>query len=235
MLPFACSSSTDADSATGTETGTEADADTGSSETSSLETVGFSGTITDFVSGTPVADMQVCVRDYPELACGTTTEEGTFELVVPSNAEIVVDITRDTLYMPSTHHAYYTQDAVLNTRVATFDTMALLVSQAGETIDPQKGHIPVGGAEGSTVTMTPESGTIVYFDENNIPDPNLTAMTSSQLAGIGNVNPGEVEVQVSHPTLNCTTPLNWPGSTDGAYRVVVEPETLSGSYTANCQ
>lgn len=69
-------------------------------------------------------------------------------------------------------------------------------------------HVQPGGGESlgnATASLTPSAGVEgpVYFNTSHLPDPTLTTTSNTQGGIIFEVEPGDYEASVAHPTLNC--------------------------------
>jgi hypothetical protein len=193
----------------------------GGSETGDPASVTLTGVTTDFASDVGVPMVDICVRDHPEFECAQSDAMGSFSVDVPFDTDVVLDLGRED-YMTTAYHGHFIVDEDdFEFLVPTSDTMALLVSQAGETIDDTKGHVAVGGPEGAT-------------DADTIPDTSLTEMSSRGLVGIANVDPGELTITVNHPTLTCSYPA-WPTEDGTSYRVQVDAMTVISASNIPCE
>ncbi len=188
----------------------------------------------------PVEGAEVCIHDTTD--CVTTDSDGEATIDLPGASEVALLITAD-------DHATMLKGAVtarapqlLNAYLTTTSEIEAHASAAGVTLDDTKGTIQftISGPGGARGNLSPDSGTLVYYDADGNPDPSLTESVEGtpRTAAIWNVDPGEYELSFSHADTACArTQLgSWEGSEPGTARVlVVAGAVSSGGHAGLCE
>jgi hypothetical protein len=207
------------------------------------------GRVIDFLSAGPVQGVDICIKDTD--LCAESANDGTFQVDGLNPDEDILVAFDDNRYFPAVGHmnTARTNDNAWNYRLPTDDAIALQGSLAGAdevvrgagqvffaAVDHPDPDIqqrvpglqlrPAEGSEGL--------GDVVYGNDVNIPDPNLTETSSQGLAVYINVEPGIYFFEVTGHD-NCQPHFSF-NSTDGGltYPVHVFPNTLS-AVTIVCQ
>lgn len=199
----------------------------------SAPTVVIRGGAADGPSGfTPLAGVEVCVLDRPEVACDTTGADGRFELTgVPGGADHQLTLRDDdTGYFPLLAHvAAGSEDVELGTFGLVLDDVAdTIAGAAGLTIDRSRALVvfeafdsfatAIGGRPDTpqpdvTFALDPADATeLVYFDDDGAPDPALTATSRRGIGFFFGVPAGEHTLSFDHATSTCErAPFAWAG------------------------
>jgi hypothetical protein len=217
--------------------------------------VSVSGATLALTNSAPIVGFQVCVYQNPSVPCVMTNALGDYTISgVPGNSELLLEFTK-TGYFPvlrtiTTDTTDMDIGAITHPSTAEANAFAGLV---GTSIDPTKGQVLAlaletvllsdGGSgfygqDGVVASMTPMSGTGPFYTTGDPPIPSTTA-TATDGSGIGlfaNVTPGEVEVEMTHPTKACTRYVQaaWQGTTPTASRVPVVAGYLVGGGALQC-
>lgn len=236
----------EADTGSGDSTGSTSDDGSssggeGSSSTGSIETVTLTGVVTDFGTPNPLPGISVCVFEQEGIPCATTDDEGAYTLDGVPSAEGAIEFTGPSRFPSLFWGEGPMADEVLDYNLLSTLAAAVLAVSLGEEIDENAGHLALAvlDAEGSllsgaTFTMDPPSGAVGYLTPKGI-DPELTETTQVGFAGWLNVDVGEVEVTVSHPTLTCVPgPGALIGSTPDALRIDVTAGYLGSTFPFVC-
>ncbi len=189
------------------------------------------------LTGIGVEGAAVCT--YPREAgpCATADALGKAVFHVPAGSETAYTVEAPT-YSPT----------LLPVRVADADVeidytitpQALFdaaLGVAGLVQSPERGAIVLGvWADGATVRIDPASGDgPLYFDAAGVPDPQRATAAERGGAAFLNVEPGIVEVVVSHPERPCEhRESSWRGGAPGASRVPVAAGWGTGLRRASC-
>jgi hypothetical protein len=235
----------EADTGSGDSTGSTSDdassGGEGSSSTGSIETVTLTGVVTDFGTPNPLPGISVCVFEQESIPCAATDDEGAYTLDGVPSAEGAIEFTGPSRFPSLFWGEGPMADEVLDYNLLSTLAAAVLAVSLGEEIDENAGHLALAvlDAEGSllsgaTFTMDPPSGAVGYLTPKGI-DPELTETTQVGFAGWLNVDVGEVEVTVSHPTLTCVPgPGALIGSTPDALRIDVTAGYLGSTFPFVC-
>jgi hypothetical protein len=202
----------------------------------------------------PVPNMKVCVYGVPSVPCVTTNSIGYYQVQgVPGGNEILLEFTKDTFFPVLRTVTTGSTDIELGSipypTVALANLFGTLVNTK---IDTSKGQVlamalktvilPDGGTgftgqEDVSAAMTPKSGQgPFYTTASSVPDPAATATSTNGVGLFANVEPGDVEIEMSHPTKSCTRYVEgaWQGSTSTASRVPVIPGYIIGGAVLQC-
>jgi len=208
----------------------------------------ISGSIVDLIATTPVADMQVCLYQMPSVACVKTSANGSYTLTgVPANQEVLLEYTKasylPTLVTVKTVAGPMSVGQFLAPTVTAANALATIV---GVSMSPNKGHIlvtafqgPAGsfsGQDNVAASIVPKSGTGPYYlNASNVPDLALTATSTSGIGLFANVDPGDVEVTLTHFTKTCPRlGTSWTGSKPNASKVKIVAGYLTGGAGLEC-
>lgn len=239
------SSSTDAtsSSSTGAEgsSTTTGETEGSSSSTGSVDTVTLSGVVSDFASGDPLENIEVCVFEQPGIPCATSDAAGAYSLMGVPVAEGAIEFNGANRFPSLFWGAGPMEDDVLDYRLLSTLAATVLAVALDEQIDDNLGHLALGVTgpdgmllEGVSFTMDPPSGALGYITPDGI-DPILTATSQVGFAGWVNVDVGEVEITASHPTLNCVPgPGSLIGSSPDALRIDVTAGYLGSTFPFEC-
>jgi hypothetical protein len=206
-------------------------------------------TLSDGGSVPAISGMEVCVHEHSEIPCALTDSSGLFVLAgVPASSELLLSFEKAG-YLPVLR-TITSGTAPMDIGAIQYPTTViadLFAQVVGITIEPEKGHVlslafqgaptTFVGQDGVSSAMTPASGSgPFYADETGFPDQTLTATSSRGFALFGNVDPGEVEIEMTHPTRACTryVQATWAGSTPTASRVPVVAGYLVGGSNLQC-
>ncbi|HJL04845.1 MAG TPA: hypothetical protein RMH85_32420 [Polyangiaceae bacterium LLY-WYZ-15_(1-7)] len=198
------------------------------------ETVRWSVTVRDLVSGDPVQLAEVCVFGFPQLPCGTTDRMGETALDVPVNLELQLRTTA-LRYFP-TLTTYVADDAPRDVDIDLGKTSNItpLIASVGVTLDDTKGQLaflaqsgPGDGLEGVAASLDPASGEGPFYTNGSIPDETLEATSDDGLGVFGNVDPGAVDVVYANPNGGCAPSEGWPSPTADALSTHIEPGHLT--------
>ena len=198
---------------------------------------------------TPIPGFKVCLYQKPAVPCVTSDSNGLFSLVgVPANSEVLLEFTK--------------QDYLAVLRTATTgpngvdvggagypkNSEALLFANAiGSTIDITKGQVLLSafqqgssgldGQDGVTASLSPSSGKgPFYLSASNLPDLNLTQTSTSGFGLFNNVDPGTVEIDLTHGSKSCQVlpTAAWAGSSPSKSKVPVVAGYLTAGAAVVC-
>lgn len=190
-------------------------------DTSSTPTVMLSGNAYGFNSARPVEGAVVSIVEHPELAT-TTAADGTWSLAVPDGGEVTPLVTHPS-YVTMQLETFTMAGADLehvNLQMVTPTIYTLLAQIIDITPDDSKCQIAstvsekaiqaltfeefmahgAHGVAGATVTTTPESVPVVYFNEEVQPDTSLSETTRDGGVVWANVPPGRYTIHATHAT-----------------------------------
>ena len=202
---------TDTDAADGSTTMGDG---TGNDETDGTgDTVGvtLSGVVTNLASGDPLANVSVCVYDHPRIDCATTNGAGMYTLPGVPVGEGAIEFQGGGVF-PGLFHGVTSMDDTLNYFALDALAATIFAAALGEQLDPARGHLGAWAVDANgeplanvSFALSPESGAGPgYITPQSSIDPELTATTEVGFAGWVNVDPGEVQITATHPTLSCT-------------------------------
>jgi len=182
--------------------------------------VAMSGTAYRFNTPGPVEGAVVRVVEVPGLET-TTAADGSWSLEVPANREITPYVTHEgyvTMHLQTFDVGEEAIERVYFQMVApnVFDLLAQVLQI---TPDPARCQIAgtvsekaiqtmtfaeftahgAHGVAGATVTITPASAEVVYFNEDVIPDRTHTETSRDGGVVWTNVPPGRYTIRASHP------------------------------------
>ena len=172
------------------------------------------GAVTDTDSSEPIADATICAV---ENTCATTNEAGVYELSIADAADRVLSMTADG-YAPLQMAIANEWEAkgILSVLGMTVTTMAELAAAAATTLDPGQGFVWIranGSGWNAAIHPAPADG-LVYLDAGGTADPSLPAASIDGQAIAPNVEPGSVELSLSHPGLDCRASTAWEWSAE---------------------
>lgn len=182
--------------------------------------VTMSGTAYTFNTPNPVAGAVVRVVEVPGLETSTAAD-GSWSLEVPANREITPYVSHDghvTMHLQTFSVGEAAIERVYFQMVA-HDIFALLAQVLQITPDPARCQIAstvsekaiqtmsfdafkahgAHGVAGATVTITPPSAEVVYFNEMVIPDRTHTETSRDGGVVWTNVPPGRYTIKANHP------------------------------------
>jgi hypothetical protein len=180
-------------------------------------TVRITGHIIDVVSMGAVAQATVSILDHPEVTPVMSDMTGAYELDgVPANAKVTLHFDKMN-YMPQVTRPIQLGDVdYLMYDGRGFDAMVTraavnyMSTVIGTPHDPARGAVAIRledsttlmGLDGATATLLPVTGAAnpVYFDMNGVPDPSLTATSTSGLMVFHNPMPGDAMLDFMHAT-----------------------------------
>jgi hypothetical protein len=219
--------------------------------------VTVSGYIKELTLGTdppkPVADMQVCVYGVPSVPCVSSNGIGYYQIPVPGGNEILLEFTKPTFF--PVLRTITTGSADMELGSIPYPTVAqanLFATMVGTALDSAKGQVlamalktvilsdgstAFGGQEGVSAVMSPKSGGgPFYTNDSSLPDTSATATSTTGVGLFANVDPGEVEIEMTHTTKACTRYVDgaWQGSTSTASRVPVIAGYIVGGAVLQC-
>ena len=229
LTVMACSSAPDAAPDAGADTRPDAAGDAPvDADPSTL----MSGVVVEPDVTTPIAGATVCLINLPEPRCTTTDATGMYSVALPSFAgelDVAINVTAPghlgftgLLRETSGGVVSYSQIPLLDDASAA---SALDTTRTGFSYPaPGKAFVrfEVTGAIGAHVQISPASGIgPVYVNASGVPDPELTALTSSGYALFGDLTPGPIEITVTGVAcaarpLRPFTAEGWPATTPGA-------------------
>ena len=168
---------------------------------------------------TVLEGVEVCVADRSDIPCAVSDANGSIELELPANSELMLRCegpTHGPMYMTWTIGQ---DDIDADTfRIIASPTMDALMVIAGAEQWPERGAIIVNVYEdlatrdklvaGATFTLTPDGGDPVYVSEAPLPDPELEATTIGGPGVFLDLVDGEVTVSIDHPR-PCSGGLGW--------------------------
>ena len=166
-------------------------------------------------SGVAIADASICMTGLAHTPCTTSANDGSYTFDVTPSLANVTQVTTATGHLSSVFLAGWTSteglwvsDIVLLPNDAA---TTLLHTHAGFTFPTTTtGFVevfvgtgtPSAGAVGATASLAGGSAP-VYLDANGVPDPALTAVTSSGLVLLGNLAPATYQLTVTAPGKTC--------------------------------
>lgn len=188
---------------------------------------------------TPVAGVEVCVHERPDLACAVSDDAGRIAIMLPASSEIllrcegagygpafmtwtigVTDIDAGRFNVIPTG----SQDALvlLSGARSWWDTGAVGVNAYDELV---RRDTPVAGA---TFTIEPVFSGPTYLSEMRRPDQRLTASTAGGPGVFYDIPDGtEVVVTIHHPTRECRAGFGWATGRETSLRTRVYAGALS--------
>lgn len=186
-----------------------------------------SGLVTGFAEQSPIAGAQVCFQGGDAMPCVTTDANGRYELTdVPPGIEGAIVVSADG-YMPGATWGV-TSDGFMAIDQGLLSAAAVeaFAAAVGTPFDDTKAHIAVGVSDGmnpvagATLSITPASGVQAYVGDDGLPNPMLDATQTSGVGGWIDVEPGEVELAVTHPSATCAPSASAiPGSAANTTRL----------------
>jgi hypothetical protein len=206
----------------------------------------------------PLSGAQVCIAQHSEIPCAKTDDSGNYTIAVPpqpttGELDFAVVVTAAG-HLGETNLLRWSSPLEYWTTVESLWSDAFAApwaASAGFTY-PANGTAFIEGAvygatplaspdrAGATVTLTPASGKVVYYDANGIPDPALTATSNGGAFAFGNVTPGTYTFTVTNGTKTCTDPAtdgnnSWPSTTPNSLSLYVAGNTIVQRQSITCQ
>jgi hypothetical protein len=181
-----------------------------------VSSVAVTGRVLDWINRQPQAGVTVTVEDHPEIPMVVTGADGRYRVEgVSPGSQVRLRCEKDE-YVPLLTRMfsvgetdYETYDGQIFDALASRDAVDLTGTILGEPYDPELGGVvlrlqdadsgdPIADA---TVAMTTTGHAPLYFNQNDFPDPELTATSASGLAVLHNYEIAAGDVSVDHPTL----------------------------------
>ncbi|MFI5306825.1 MAG: hypothetical protein ACHQ53_05720 [Polyangiales bacterium] len=213
-----------ADAATGGDAAGPGKKDAGST------TVPLGGALTDFVSRNPIAGASLCIT-IPHSAnptCTQSASDGSYSIDIPADMNIAVTVHASG-YLDAIIPEHVAMDTSLSLEPVTKADVEMQAAGAGVTLDDTLGHLALNiGAPGSTFSVKPASGTLLYFDASGVPSATETKTTSAGLGVLFNAQPGTYEATYDVGAHACEVTLGWPGSAANS----VSAPVVAGSITS---
>ena len=181
--------------------------------------------------GAPLAGASVCIVNHPEIICTTTAADGTYSLgypIQPMSGELdlaIKIVAPGHLGKTELQREHFAGQSWTSLDYLKTDVAALAFATTGGFTYPSGGtsfiagavHASSGGQAGATVTLSPETGHVVYCDANGMLDPALTATSTNGCFVFGNVIPGPYTLTVNAGSATCGDPAtagntSWPSA-----------------------
>ena len=206
-------------------------------------TVNLDIQVTNILSNEAEPDTEVCVIRPSMGACATADAMGDLTLAAPAMADVAIRYTKAEFW-PLIHMVTTNADHSIEADIA--NNIAVNVAAAGAMMSPEagKGQLLVQLAEpegantdlaGATVSLSTGAPPL-YFGEDQIPDAALTETTDLGLTAFINLDPGEYEVTIAHPSVTCSyTESGWLTDSQTTVRVLIEPDSLTTAAFLECQ
>jgi len=172
------------------------------------------GAATDATTGQPIAEAEFCTDDE---TCATANEAGVYELHIADAEDRVLSLTAAG-YVPMQRALRNEWEA---SGVVTIDALATaarddLTAAAGITQGGELGFVWIraNGSGWKASFSPPPPDDVFYLDVAGTPDPALSVATITGQAFVANVEPGAIELSLSHPGLDCRAATAWEWSAD---------------------
>lgn len=193
------------------------------------KTVDVDGVYWTWSDNKPLEGTQIClyVGASKSATCTQADAKGEYRLAVPANTEIGLSYDK-----PGYESAFLSLQLATGANLGKLGVFSdadaqAMYAKAGVSYPPTaKGNILVNGMPGAKITLTPPGGVPVYTDAQNQFDPSLTELKGAY-AMIFDLDPGEYEIDVTHPTLSCQPMTGW-SSQSHAIRLPV----IAGYYSS---
>jgi hypothetical protein len=188
---------------------------------------------------TPVAGIEVCVHDRPDVPCATSDAAGRIDMLLPAEAEILLRCEGagyGPAYMTWTIGSEDIDAGSFNMIPTTSQDALVLLSGATEWWETGAVGVNVYDelvrrdtrVEGATFTIAPVGRGPTYLGEARRPDPTLTASTIGGPGVFYDIPDGEqVIVTIHHPTRTCRAGLGWATDDEASLRTRVFAGAIS--------
>ncbi len=214
-------------------------------------TVTVTGRATGLLTPTTgISGIAVCLYQVASVPCVQTDTNGDYSLAgVPASSEVLLEYKKSG-YL-NVLRTVTTGTGLTDVGVGNFPTTneaAGFAALVGTTIDPTKGQVlfsafqpgtsGFAGQDGVTALMTPNSGSGPHYIKTSPtqPDPTLTATDTLGFGLYANVNPGTVDVTLTHPSKTCKRLVigSFAGSGPTASKVPVVAGYLTAGAALEC-
>jgi hypothetical protein len=167
-------------------------------------------------------------------------------VAVPASTDITLSVIADT-YFPSLNFVVVGDvDFALETDIVQSSAARPVIGLAGgDAADESVGHVLAGGSvpedetqdlAGLVMFLEPANGTITYFSESMLPDPELTETSSLGAVAAVNLPPGDYTLRFDHESIRCDgADSGWPTGQDNEAAFEVRGGFLSAVRLLNCQ
>ena len=204
------------------------------------------GTIKLGVNQEPGADVEVCVRERPDLGCVTSGANGSYLFPgIPHGEELLFTFRKDGIYPMDYVQTADHRDPVHTMGLYTHQEMELLAAMARQQLVPGTGIVSVAArSKGSAASggyvagvsfdlSSEEAVGPIYVTMDGTFDQEATATDESGLAAFFAVPPGEHVLTTNIDGRHCTLRSAWKGDTPDTWRVPVLADTMTYS-SFNC-
>ncbi len=205
-------------------------------------TIAVSGSVEDFLSGDPIAGVDICAPSHPDVVCVFSDPDGLYELAgVPANEPVHFLGSRDDYRWGSGFVLATGEEDLEVGRGALIDdtTAALQFGLFGVDAVDGTGIINIGtgntidgdglGAAGITGELSPAAGDgPLYFDDDNQPTPDGTSSGAGGGVIFVNVPPGDYTVSLAGGDCEVDeeVPWGWPAD-GGGWSVLVVADAIT--------
>lgn len=187
----------------------------------------------DFVDLGPMVGAKVCLRG-DATKCSTTDSAGFVEVKgIPSNANIAMLISHADYGKNLLQYVTTTAPEVHGPPLLALTDQKKGLTQMGcaSPMPVGKGMLYIGLPAGSSVALPLSPGAkLVYFGDDGVPDPKLTAvsLTNTKFGGAVacDIAPGEYPLDVTGTTGSCQMIEGWP-SAQHTLLAVVDDQTFT--------
>lgn len=211
-------------------------------DSSATRTVTYTGSLTNGVNNAPIEGAQICFVSLPDLACTSTTAQGTYSIDLPVKTKVEVEVTKDGFI--SVRSNFVTREA--NTEIAAqmFQPGAVEAAfqLAGATYDAAKGGLLVRvydpakgqtvGLAGVKIDVEPSDGDGPFYLDGLTFNTSAEATTPVGNALFSLLEDKTYKISFESTANDCKGTYLWHSS-DGRVEAIVKPGFATYIY-ADC-
>lgn len=207
-----------------------------------VETVHYSGTLSNgAVINAWIDGAQICIVSHPEIACVQTVGDGTFNLDLPMDEEVEVEVVKEGFVSVRSNFITRKSDTELHAQMFQPAALEAAFQLGGIDFDVTKGGLLVrvydpargqtAGLAGVSVAIAPAGSGPHYVDGLTFKD-GATATTPNGNALFVQLEDATYAITLTSATHDCKGTYLWKDK-DGAIEAIVKPGFATYIY-ADC-
>lgn len=189
------------------------------------------------ILGAGIGDVEICAWDQ-DLDCVHSEGDGDFLLEpLPQDSDLVVTMTKDG-HLPTAYHHHTSVDQEWRKTLMADAIVNSMTNRVDVEQEPGKGHLmfilwtgpdydDYDRVEGMSFAVDPPGGASFYQAGGGLPDPDLSATSSSGSGGTFNLDPGDYTVSFSGAGRTCRPWFSFDFEPGEPVPVMVLPDRAS--------
>lgn len=205
-------------------------------------TVTYTGSLTNGVNNAPIEGAEICFVSLPELACITTTAQGTYSIDLPVKTEVEVEVVKDGFVSVRSNFVTRESDTEISAQMFQPGAVEAAFELAGETYDATKGGLLVrvydpakgqsAGLAGVTIDVEPSDGRGPFYLDGLTFNTAAEATTPIGNALFSLLEDKTYKISFESAANDCKGTYLWHSS-DGRVEAIVKPGFATYIY-ADC-